>query len=1145
MANLNKLLQKQVKKYLTQDHLNDPAIELFLNAINDSYLSYDKDKELLNHSFAINEEEYQKLFADLSHEHKLKEFSIQRLKEAVIEIASKDEVPFHENFDDLIVIVEYLNTQILKRKETENKLSQTLDLLRTLLSNLNSGILFEDENRRILFTNQLFCNFFNIPSSPESLIGFDCSNSAEQTKELFKQPISFIAEINKLLYFKAPVFNQLLEMKTGRFLERHYVPIYIDGVYKGNLWKYTDVTEKIDTQKELKKSEENYRRMIDHASDIIYKADKKGFFIFVNPITCRVTGYTKEELYKMHFSELIRSDYKTKAVKYYLNQVKNRMSSTYFEFPIITKSGKELWIGQSVQFSLKTIDDFELTALAIDITVRKKSEEALKESNQKLTLLQNLIDNSSDSIQVATEGGELFYYNKEAKQRLGLPEGNLDRFSVTDIEENFKSLDDWKSHIAELKEKNVITIEGNNINQSNGRSFPVEITARFVKINDIGYVIANARDITARKQIESLLKKQEEKYRNIIANMNLGLIEVDMNEKILHANQSFCNMSGYSTDDLIGKNAKKLFAQDENFNIIESKIKLRAKNISDMYQMPVKDKNGNTRWWSISGAPNFNDSGELVGSIGIHLDITDQKLLERDLEEALLKAELGSKAKEAFLANMSHEIRTPLNAIIGMIRELSKEKLSITQKTYVENSSVASKHLLSIINNVLDISKIEAGELTLEEEQFQLEGSINNVFSIMSSRADEKNIYLRCDFSELIHTTFIGDPLRLEQILINLIGNAIKFTSNGGITVKCSLINDFSDKQLIKITVTDTGIGMDEEYLKNAFKKFTQEDKSVSRKYGGTGLGLAITYELVQLMNGTIEIESEKNSGTTFNIVMQFKKSDEKNIQNIIELEENILLDGIKILLVEDNELNRLVVQNTFKYYNCVADEAINGLDALEKLRNKKYDIILMDIQMPEMGGLEATEKIRKQLNLETPIIALTANAFKSEIEKCKLVGMNDYITKPFEESTLLKVICKYTKSDSKNMKTLNESVNNVTANKLYDLSKLEAMSRGDNGFIKKMVSLFIEQVKVSLAEINSAHKKNDWDTVHKIAHRIKPSIDNMGIQILYNTVREIEKESKSINGPSNVINEKIVFFNDTLNNVLVDLERENPKWIS
>lgn len=1138
MSDLNKLLQKQVKKYLTADHFKDPAIALFLNAVNDSYLSYEKDKELLNHAFAINEEEYQKLFSDLNREHKVKELSIQKLKEGVIEVASKDEVLFQDNFDDLIEIVEYLNSQILKRKETEKKLSQTLDLLRTLLTNLNSGILFEDENRNILFTNQLFCNFFNIELSPDSLIGLDCSNSAEQTKDLFKQPISFIAEINKLLHFKEPVFNQILEMKNGRFLERNFVPIYIHGVYKGNLWKYTDVTEKNNIQKELKKSEENYRRMIDHASDIIYKADNRGFFIFVNPVTCRVTGFTKEELYKMHFSELIRPDYKIKAVKFYLDQVKNRVASTYFEFPIITKSGKELWIGQSVQFSLRTIDDFELTALAIDITVRKKSEAALKESNQKLTLLQNLIDNSSDSIQVATEGGNLFYYNKEAKRRLGLPNENLDKFSVIDIEKNFKDLEDWKLHIAELKERNELTIEGENINQITGKTFPVEITARFVKINDIGYVIANSRDITARKKIESLLKKQEEKYRNIIANMNLGLIEVDRNERILHVNQSFCNMSGYNAEDLIGKNAKELFAQEENFDIMESKVQLRAKNISDMYQIPVKDKNGNKRWWSISGAPNFNDSGELIGSIGIHLDITEQKLLEKDLEAALLKAELGSKAKEAFLANMSHEIRTPLNAIIGMIRELTKENLSFTQRTYVENSSIASKHLLSIINNVLDISKIEAGELTLEEEHFQLEGSINNVFSIMSSRAHEKNIYLKCDFSELIHTTFIGDPLRLEQILINLIGNAIKFTSNGGITIKCSLLNNFSDRQVVKITVTDTGIGMDEEYLKNAFKKFTQEDKSVSRKYGGTGLGLAITYELVQLMNGTIEIESEKGSGTTFSIVMQFKKSDERNIDSKIELEENVMLDGVNILLVEDNELNRLVVQNTFKYYNCVADEANNGLDALEKLRNKSYDIILMDIQMPEMDGLEATEKIRKELNLETPIIALTANAFKSEIEKCKLVGMNDYITKPFEESTLVKIICKYTTSDSKHTKILTESVENLTTDKLYDLSKLIAMSRGDDKFIRKMVFLFIEQGRNSLAEINAAHKKYDWETVHKIAHKIKPSIDSMGIQILYNTVREIEKESKLMNGPSDLINEKLVFFNDTLATVLRDLEK-------
>ncbi|MBL7922241.1 MAG: PAS domain S-box protein [Bacteroidia bacterium] len=900
--------------------------------------------------------------------------------------------------------------EIKQYNKNENELAKTNQLLNTLFSKLHTGIVAEDENRKIVFTNQMYCDIISPSSSPKAIIGNDVPDLAEETKSLFAKPVSYVAEINKLLHFRELKLEQVLEMKDGRFFERDYLPIFINETYKGALWKYTDVTKKINVEKELRRSEENYRSIIEHASDIIYKTNDKGFFVFVNPVAERITGYSKEELYKMHFSELIRADHKIKAVKFYLNQVRNKIASTYLEFPIINKKGKEIWLGQSVQFSYVSLNSqqFELTSMAIDIT----------------------------------------------KQKL----------------------------------------------------------------------------------FESLLKKQEEKYRNIITNMNLGLIEVSPNEDILHANQGFCKMSGFSQQELIGKKASDLFVMD--VDLLEEKKKLRSKNISDMYQMPVKHKNGDIRWWTVSGAPNFNDSGEFIGSIGIHLDITDQKKLEKELEASKVKAELASKAKEAFLANMSHEIRTPLNAIIGMIRELEKGTLNGDQKLYVEKSAIASKHLLSIINNVLDISKIEAGELTLEDEHFSLDNSIQNVLSIMSSRAEEKGIYLRSEFSEGIHHALIGDPLRIEQVLINLVGNAVKFTSKGGITIKCSLLDNGINEQKIMIAVSDTGVGIEEKYLKSIFNKFSQEDRSVSRKYGGTGLGLAITYELIQLMGGSIEVESKKNSGTNFNVIVTLKKSDTCKVEIKQELNETISLNGLKILLVEDNELNRLVAQNTFKYHKCIVDEAVNGLDAIEKLKQKQYDIILMDIQMPEMDGLEATEKIRSDLKIETPIIALSANAFKSEVEKCKLIGMNDYLTKPFEESEFLKLISKYTNTSIVKMPEIkNDIVKDVTT-KLYDLDKLKELSRGDEKFIKKMISLFIEQAKVSLNEINSAYQINDHDSIHKVAHRLKPSIDNMDIDSLKKEVRELEGIVKNPI-PGNELKLLIEYLNTTLTKVLEALPQE------
>ena len=314
---IHKLLTRQVNKYLTAQQTEDPSFQKFLSVINDSYVSFDRDKELLNHAFEISESEYQKLNDDLIREYELKKVSIEKLKEGVRASAEKNEINFTEGTDDLLKIVDYLTAQVLKRKESE---------------------------------------------------------------------------------------------------------------------------------KNLKRSEENYRNMIENATDILYKSDSRGYFSFANPVAVRKTGYSKEELYKMLFFTLIRNDHKFKVVKFYLNQVKNKIASTYLEFPIITKTGEELWIGQSVQFSLTNInaDEFELTALAIDITKQKRSELILNETNQKLTLLQGLIDSSSDSIQVATEDGIIFYYNKEAKLRLGIPSGGIDNFKVVDFENNFKVPGSWE-----------------------------------------------------------------------------------------------------------------------------------------------------------------------------------------------------------------------------------------------------------------------------------------------------------------------------------------------------------------------------------------------------------------------------------------------------------------------------------------------------------------------------------------------------------------------------------------------------------------------------------------------------------------------------------------------------------------------------
>jgi signal transduction histidine kinase/CheY-like chemotaxis protein/HPt (histidine-containing phosphotransfer) domain-containing protein len=485
--------------------------------------------------------------------------------------------------------------------------------------------------------------------------------------------------------------------------------------------------------------------------------------------------------------------------------------------------------------------------------------------------------------------------------------------------------------------------------------------------------------------------------------------------------------------------------------------------------------------------------------------VAELVIANKELGKEKIKAEAASKAKESFLTNMSHEIRTPLNAIIGFLRELEKQELSDLQKTYIDNSSIASKHLLAILNNILDLSKIEAGEMSLENEDFIIEDTINNVVKVLQSTAKEKGIKLSALILDKVNKVFKGDSLRIEEILFNLVGNALKFTKKGKIDVSCELLSDNNISQIIRISVADTGIGMEQKYTESIFEKFSQEDKSITRKYGGTGLGMAITEELVHLMGGEIESESEKNKGTTIHVKINLIKG---NIESVKKLQAKVdfNLKGLSILLVEDIEMNRMVIQNALHYFNCNVTESENGLEAVEILKTQNFDLILMDIQMPEMDGIEATKVIRKELKLSTPIIALTANAFKTEIEKCKQAGMNDYVVKPFKETVLLQTIVKHT-INKNGIPSLDNEVN--PNQPLYNLSVLHNSSRGNDKFVLKMVGIFVEQTIATIEKIDAALESNNFLEISQLIHKIKPSIDSMGVLSIQSEMKTLEKIAK------------------------------------
>jgi two-component system, sensor histidine kinase len=550
------------------------------------------------------------------------------------------------------------------------------------------------------------------------------------------------------------------------------------------------------------------------------------------------------------------------------------------------------------------------TGLLMDISERKAEEEKINESESRLS---SLISNIQTAILVEDENRKVAIINKAF----------CEMFDIADMP-------------GELKGTDCIDLPAKLKNQFRDPDYFIESTFSLIEfqrpeINDVfemtdGRILRREyipifdnkafkgslwkyNDITAEKNAEYTLKIREEKYRSIIDNMNLGLLEVDTEEKILFANQCFCDMCGYELDELLGKRAAEIFAKGENIELMERKNEERRRGTSDAYEIVVKDKRGRVRWWLVSGAPRFNDNGDLVGSIGIHLDITDQKQLEFELTVAREQAEQSTRSKEVFLANMSHEIRTPMNAILGMSNQLAKTTLTKRQQFFLDTINSASENLLVIINDILDLSKIEAGKLSLEQIAFEPREVIKRAIQVLIHKAEEKGLVLSNSyFDDKASHVLLGDPYRLNQVLLNVLNNAIKFTEKGKVDIRLTVVNEARLSQTIRIDVEDTGIGMDENFKNTLFEKFSQEEASVTRQFGGTGLGMSICKELIELMDGEILVESKKGLGTTISFVVNFPKGEVEDLPSKEAfVADESMLSGKKILVVDDNEINRLV----------------------------------------------------------------------------------------------------------------------------------------------------------------------------------------------------------------------------------------------
>jgi len=487
---------------------------------------------------------------------------------------------------------------------------------------------------------------------------------------------------------------------------------------------------------------------------------------------------------------------------------------------------------------------------------------------------------------------------------------------------------------------------------------------------------------------------------------------------------------------------------------------------------------------------------------------------ERQLKEA-------SKIKEQFVANISHEIRTPMNAVLGFAGLLQKTTLDKNQHEYVKSIRSSAENLLTIINDILDLSRIESGMMHIETLPFNLRELLDSVATMMNVKAKNRGLYLRTDVEDSIPENLKGDAIRLTQILMNLISNALKFTHEGGVSVKLESA-DAKDKAIfIRFTISDTGIGISAEKQKTIFDRFQQAQTETTRRYGGTGLGLSIVKQLVEIQNGSIMVESEPGKGSIFTVVLPFQIAADEDMASLMPasvLVAEPLLQKIKLLVAEDNLMNQKLMQHLMEQWQIDFDIVPNGAAAVESLRQKasEYNMVLMDIQMPEMDGYTATEKIRYDLNLSIPIIAMTAHALAGEKEKCLGAGMDDYISKPLNEGLLYKLINKYTQRT-------------VTGNaaSVINMEYLQSLSKGDKTFERNMINAFSKQMPQELNDLKTAIEDRNYKRIGKIAHNMKSTVSYMGLHQLTPLLQQIETESELENGLTR-INENFVLIDAT-----------------
>ena len=1028
----------------------------------------------------------------------------------------------------------------------------------TLVENLQQAILLETPDRRIELVNQAFCDLFHIPLHPEQLIGSDCSNAAVQVKDLFTRPEEFVNRIQELLDQREKSVGETLRMTDGKVLLRDFIPLVNEKGFAGLLWTYTDITRHTHTE------ELEIQQTVNYFLSSLYNRETVEDILWDVARNCiGRLGFTDCVIYLrsedgLYMEQKAAWGAKTDEEKRIISPIRIPVGKGIVG--AVAKSGKAEIIADTAMDDRYILDDalrFSeitvpiisedqvigvidsehpernfftekhlsiLTAIASLCAIKMVHLESAisqrQEMEQQKLFYEEILNNIPADIAVFDVLHHYLFVNPR-----GIKDPELRKWMIGRKDEDYCDLRNKPYSIFQERreyfnqaintrtqiewEETLKDAAGSN-NYHLRKFYPVPDENGKPKL-----VIGYGLNITERRMIEDKIRLSEKKYRDLFNNSPALIFTHDMEFRITSVNAAANPVLGYSEQALTGKRLSELTFGEAPAEALE----LYMDGISGQGHvnglLPVQRADGKLvhllcHGYKVEpgiGAPYVIVYGQ---------DISDRIRIEEDLYRAKMQSEKNAQAKESFLAKVSHEIRTPMNGILGVADLLSKTNPDEQQNRYINVLKMSAQNLLAIVNDVLDIEKILAGKMLLEDIPFDLQKTVDLLQDIFSSEALVRNNKFSIVNELEPGTQFTGDPFRISQVLSNLLSNAVKFTLNGKVTLRISRVGEDHQQNRICFRVEDSGIGIPAEKINEIFEPFSQVDYSAGSGMLGTGLGLTICREIAELMNGNLVVESKLGKGSVFTFTVPLRKKPPETtvpVEPVGKTEKS--LEGYQILLVEDMELNLFIVQEMMRDWELQPDIARNGEEAVMFTQQKKYDLILMDIQMPVMNGVEATTRIRtdhSNPNNHTPIIAISANAFKSDKESYFKAGMNGVLSKPFEADKLYTVITENLEpGETTHSQVLPAGTPApVSPQVKISLSYLLQIGKNNRGFVGMMLQSFRDSSNEIIGDMEYSLERKDWSKMAQLVHKLKFSLNVMGAGSLDEEVKWIESNTRN-----------------------------------